>query len=303
MTGSKSMTGLQSMTGHGRAQQIEEGLSIDAEVRSVNNRFLKVTFKLHESLAFLENQIEGLVREKVRRGSVHVTLRLSGGSAAMANKVSESTLKSYLDQVRSGVGNGYGSGYTIVVELGSALQLPGVLLPNPGPEPEKLTALALSTIGQALDNLNRMRQIEGEQMGKELTESAAKVRAISDQIEARAPNVSIDYRKRLESRVRSALAEMIPTVGEIDVLREVVQFSDRCDIREEIVRLYSHLEQFHSALSDKESQGRRLDFLIQEIAREANTIGAKANDATIAHGVVSIKTTIEQMRELVQNVE
>lgn len=294
------MTGLQSMTGHGRAQQVDEGLSIDAEVRSVNNRFLKVTYKLHESLAFLENQIEGLVREKVRRGSVHVTLRLSGGAVAMANRVSESTLKSYLDQVVRSVGV---QGYLISIELGSALQLPGVLLPNPGSEPEKLTALALSTLGQALDNLNRMRQIEGQQMGKELTESAAKVRAISDQIEARAPHVLIDYRKRLEARVRSALAEMLPTVGEIDVLREVVQFSDRCDIREEIVRLHSHLEQFHSALCDKESQGRRLDFLIQELARETNTIGAKANDATVAHGVVSIKTTIEQMRELVQNVE
>lgn len=294
------MTGLQSMTGHGRAQQVDEGLSIDAEVRSVNNRFLKVTYKLHESLTFLENQIEGLVREKVRRGSVHVTLRLSGGAVAMANRVSESTLKSYLDQVVRSVGV---QGYLISIELGSILQLPGVLLPNPGSEPEKLTALALSTLGQALDNLNRMRQIEGQQMGKELTESAAKVRAISDQIEARAPHVLIDYRKRLEARVRSALAEMLPTVGEIDVLREVVQFSDRCDIREEIVRLYSHLEQFHSALGDKESQGRRLDFLIQELARETNTIGAKANDATIAHGVVSIKTTIEQMRELVQNVE
>ena len=294
------MTGLQSMTGHGRAQQVDEGLSIDAEVRSVNNRFLKVTYKLHESLAFLENQIEGLVREKVRRGSVHVTLRLSGGAVAMANRVSESTLKSYLDQVVRSVGV---QGYLISIELGSILQLPGVLLPNPGSEPEKLTALALSTLGQALDNLNRMRQIEGQQMGKELIESAAKVRAISDQIEARAPHVLIDYRKRLEARVRSALAEMLPTVGEIDVLREVVQFSDRCDIREEIVRLYSHLEQFHSALGDKESQGRRLDFLIQELARETNTIGAKANDATIAHGVVSIKTTIEQMRELVQNVE
>lgn len=294
------MTGLQSMTGHGRAQQVDEGLSIDAEVRSVNNRFLKVTYKLHESLAFLENQIEGLVREKVRRGSVHVTLRLSGGAVAMANRVSESTLKSYLDQVVRSVGV---QGYLISIELGSILQLPGVLLPNPGSEPEKLTALALSTLGQALDNLNRMRQIEGQQMGKELTESAAKVRAISDQIEARAPHVLIDYRKRLESRVRSALAEMLPTVGEIDVLREVVQFSDRCDIREEIVRLHSHLEQFHSALGDKESQGRRLDFLIQELARETNTIGAKANDATVAHGVVSIKTMIEQMRELVQNVE
>ncbi|MCY3004735.1 MAG: YicC family protein [Planctomycetota bacterium] len=292
------MTGLQSMTGHGRAQQTDDGLALEAEVRSVNNRFLKVTYKLHESLGFLENQIEGLVREKVRRGSVHVSLRVTGGATGMASMVSVSTLKSYLDQTKSVAFLG-----GISIELGSVLQLPGVLLPNPGPEPEKLTALALSTIGQALDELNRMRQIEGGQMAKELIEAASKVRAISGQIEARAPNVLIDYRKRLESRVRSALAEMLPTVGEIDVLREVVQFSDRCDIREEIVRLYSHLDQFLGALSDRESQGRRLDFLIQEIARETNTIGAKANDATIAHGVVSIKTTVEQMRELVQNVE
>lgn len=286
------------MTGHGRAQQTDDGLALEAEVRSVNNRFLKVTYKLHESLGFLENQIEGLVREKVRRGSVHVSLRVTGGATGMASMVSVSTLKSYLDQTKSVAFLG-----GISIELGSVLQLPGVLLPNPGPEPEKLTALALSTIGQALDELNRMRQIEGGQMAKELIEAASKVRAISGQIEARAPNVLIDYRKRLESRVRSALAEMLPTVGEIDVLREVVQFSDRCDIREEIVRLYSHLDQFLGALSDRESQGRRLDFLIQEIARETNTIGAKANDATIAHGVVSIKTTVEQMRELVQNVE
>jgi uncharacterized protein (TIGR00255 family) len=292
------MTGLQSMTGHGRAQQTEEGLWIEAEVRSVNNRFLKVTYKLHESLGFLENQIEGLVREKVRRGSVHVALRVTGGSAGMASMVSVSTLKSYLDQTRSVAFLG-----GISIELGSVLQLPGVLLPNPGPEPEKLTALAFSTINQALDDLNRMRQIEGGQMAKELIEAATNVRGISAQIELRAPNVLIDYRKRLESRVRSALAEMLPTVGEIDVLREVVQFSDRCDIREEIVRLHSHLDQFLGALNEKDSQGRRLDFLIQEIARETNTIGAKANDATIAHGVVSIKTTVEQMRELVQNVE
>jgi len=292
------MTGLQSMTGHGRAQQTEEGLWIEAEVRSVNNRFLKVTYKLHESLGFLENQIEGLVREKVRRGSVHVALRVTGGSAGMASMVSVSTLKSYLDQTRSVAFLG-----GISIELGSVLQLPGVLLPNPGPEPEKLTALAFSTINQALDDLNRMRQIEGGQMAKELIEAATNVRGISAQIELRAPNVLIDYRKRLESRVRSALAEMLPTVGEIDVLREVVQFSDRCDIREEIVRLHSHLDQFLGALNEKDSQGRRLDFLIQEIARETNTIGAKANDATIAHGVVSINTTVEQMRELVQNVE
>jgi uncharacterized protein (TIGR00255 family) len=115
--------------------------------------------------------------------------------------------------------------------------------------------------------------------------------------------VIAEYRKRLESRVRTALNDLGHSADELDILREVLQFSDRCDVREELVRLSSHLDRFEEALDGAESQGRRLDFLIQEIFRETNTIGAKANDATIAHYVVSIKTFVEQMRELVQNVE
>jgi uncharacterized protein (TIGR00255 family) len=148
-----------------------------------------------------------------------------------------------------------------------------------------------------------MRKIEGEQMAKELLEAIANVAQRVDEIEQRAPNVVSDYRKRLENRVRAALSDLVPSVGEIDLLREVIQFSDRSDIREEIVRLKSHLDQFVETVSAKESQGRRLDFLTQEIGRETNTIGAKANDAAIAHLVVAIKTTVEQIRELVQNVE
>lgn len=293
------MTGLQSMTGHGRAQQNSDGLAIEAEVRSVNNRFLKVSCKLHESLAYLENHIESLVRENVRRGSVHVSLRVSGSAEWSASKVCVATLQAYLDQLRLAID----PSTTVTIELGSALQLPGVLLPSQGPDPDKVTALGLSTLTEALDHLNRMRKIEGEQMGKELIDAVSQIRTISGQIESRAPDVVGDYRKRLETRVKAALAQMVPSVGELDLLREVVQFSDRCDIREEIVRLQSHLDQFQETIHERESQGRRLDFLTQEIARETNTIGAKANDATIAHHVVAIKTTVEQMRELVQNVE
>jgi uncharacterized protein (TIGR00255 family) len=293
-------TGLQSMTGHGRAQLASEGLAVEAEVRSVNNRFLKVSFKLHESLAFLETQLESAVREKIRRGSVHVVLRLSGSSNLAACSVALATLKSYIDQAQQAIRP---TGVLWSMELGAALQLPGVLVPSEAPDPERVTALALATMGQALDDLNRMRRVEGAQMGRELVAAVGSVRSLCDQIEARAPGVVEDYRKRLEARVRTALADMLPSVGEIDVLREVVQFSDRCDIREEIVRLRSHLDQFLDTINEKESQGRRLDFLTQEIARETNTIGAKANDAAIAHRVVAIKTIVEQIRELVQNVE
>jgi len=293
------MAGLLSMTGHGRALQSSEGLSIEVEVRSVNNRFLKVTYKLHESLGYLENQIESLIRKKLRRGSVHVLIRASGTANLSANKVSVATLMSYIDQARKAME----FPDLMKVELGTALQLPGVLIPNEGPDPEKVTNLTLSTVSQALDHLNRMRKVEGDQMAKEFIDVIGKVQCLSGEIETRAPLVLSDYRKRLESRVKSALEELVPSIGEIDVLREVVQFSDRSDIREEIVRLNSHLQQFLTTIDQQDSQGRRLDFLTQEIARETNTIGAKANDATIAHHVVAIKTAIETVRELVQNVE
>ena len=293
------MLGLVSMTGHGRAQQTSDALAIDVEVRSVNNRFLKVTAKLHESLSFLEPQIESTVRDKVRRGTVHVSIRVSGAANLSAQKVCVQTLRSYLDQAYQTLV----SSTLISVELGSVLQLPGVLVPSEGTDPEKVAGLVLSTLEKALEDLNRMRKIEGEQMAKELLEAIANVAQRVDEIEQRAPNVVSDYRKRLENRVRAALSDLVPSVGEIDLLREVIQFSDRSDIREEIVRLKSHLDQFVETVRAKDSQGRRLDFLTQEIGRETNTIGAKANDSAIAHLVVAIKTTVEQIRELVQNVE
>jgi len=293
------MLGLVSMTGHGRAQQTSDALAIDVEVRSVNNRFLKVTAKLHESLSFLEPQIESTVRDKVRRGTVHVSIRVSGAANLSAQKVCLQTLKSYIDPAYRPLL----PTVLISVELGSVLQLPGVLVPSEGTDPEKVAGLVLSTLEKALEDLNRMRKIEGEQMAKELLEAIANVAQRVDEIEQRAPNVVSDYRKRLESRVRAALSDLVPSVGEIDLLREVIQFSDRSDIREEIVRLKSHLDQFVETVRAKDSQGRRLDFLTQEIGRETNTIGAKANDSAIAHLVVAIKTTVEQIRELVQNVE
>jgi uncharacterized protein (TIGR00255 family) len=293
------MLGLVSMTGHGRAQQTSDALAIDVEVRSVNNRFLKVTTKLHESLSFLEPQIENTVRDKVRRGTVHVSIRVSGTANLSAQKVCVQTLRSYLDQAYQTLV----SSTLISVELGSVLQLPGVLLPSEGVDPEKITGVVLSTLKEALDDLNRMRKSEGDQMAKELLEAIDIATQRVDEIELRAPGVLTDYLTRLETRVRAALSELVPNVGQIDLLREVVQFSDRSDIREEIVRLKSHLKQFVDTLKANDSQGRRLDFLTQEIGRETNTIGAKANDAAIAHLVVAIKTTVEQIRELVQNVE
>ena len=289
-----------SMTGQGRAKLAVDGMEIEAEVRSVNNRFLKVTFKLTEPLSPFELAMENLVREHLKRGSVHVFVRYAGTGQSQTAGINTDLLQHYLSQTIEAVRK---TGHLLTMELGSVLNLPGVLVPGNMADDGALSDLTLKTLTAALLDLNRMRQTEGNAMGRQLVELVRSVRELRGQIETRAPEVIAEYRKRLESRVRTALNDLGHSADELDILREVLQFSDRCDVREELVRLSSHLDRFEEALDGAESQGRRLDFLIQEIFRETNTIGAKANDATISHYVVSIKTSVEQMRELVQNVE
>ena len=289
-----------SMTGQGRAKLAVDGMEIEAEVRSVNNQFLKVTFKLTEPLSPFELAMENLVREHLKRGSVHVFVRYAGTGQSQTAAINTDLLQHYLSQTIVAVRK---TGQLLTLELGSVLNLPGVLVPGNMTDDGALSDLTLKTLTAALLDLNRMRQTEGNAMGRQLVELVRSVRELRGQIETRAPEVIAEYRKRLDSRVRTALNDLGHSADELDILREVLQFSDRCDVREELVRLSSHLDRFEEALDGAESQGRRLDFLIQEIFRETNTIGAKANDATIAHYVVSIKTSVEQMRELVQNVE
>lgn len=291
---------LQSMTGHGHASGSHGELSIDVEIRTVNNRFLKVSTRLSDIVASMDPKIEGVVRESLRRGTVNVSIRVGHSMQGNAPQVQLETLKSYISQVSSLLREG---GHAIQLELGSLLQLPGVLASPTFDDIEALEESVTTVLRQALLDLNRMRAVEGDAMAQQLSEGVLQIRSFRQNILERAPLVIDEYRRRLETRVRSSLAELGHSSSEIDVLREVLQHSDRCDIREELVRLESHLEQFQQSMRHSESQGRRLDFLIQELFRETNTIGSKANDATIAHSVVSIKTIIEQMRELVQNIE
>jgi uncharacterized protein (TIGR00255 family) len=291
---------LQSMTGQGHASGVYGQLSIEIEVRTVNNRFLKLTSKLSEMIGSMEPILEGVVRECLRRGTVSLSVRVWQKDQSQAAKVCVETLRSYLQQVL--VANSV-AGVSLHMELGSVLQLPGVLDSPEWEGGEGLQSAVVDVLRAALEQLNGMRTREGASMEKQLSQALLDIAGVRVQIEARAPGVIDDYRKRLESRMRTALAEHGKSVAEFDLLREVLLHSDRCDIREELVRLDSHLDQFRRSIHDGEAAGKRLDFLIQELFRETNTIGSKANDATISHHVVTIKTIIEQMRELVQNVE
>lgn len=288
------------MTGHGQASQRQGDFSIDVEIRTVNNRYLKVVSKISEAASAIEPQLESIIREFLKRGSVTISIRVTQVGRSNAATINQKTLEDYLTQSKSvsdrlGIQFGY--------DLGQLLLLPGVLESNRQQEDEQLLEVVHLTVQTALKDLQSMRLKEGEAMRSQFMESLAQIAVHKSLIEARAPDVVADYRQKMELRVRNGLAQVGHQVSEVDLLREVLAHADRCDISEEITRLGSHLKQFQDALSTTESQGRRLDFLIQELFRETNTIGSKANDAQVSQLVVSIKTGIEQMRELVQNVE
>jgi uncharacterized protein (TIGR00255 family) len=288
------------MTGHGHASSNHDPFAIEVEARTVNNRFLKVSSKISDLVAPIEFQLDGIVRDFIRRGSVSISVRVTRQNRLEAANICCETLRGYVIAAEAAM---QGFNIPCSMDLGTMLLLPGVIEPPVATDSEELLRWVTDTIRAALEDLNRMRTQEGEAMASQLREDIRQIRDLRAKIEHRAPRVLEEYRTRLEAKVRSALLELGHSTEQIDIIREVIVFSDRCDIREELVRLASHLDQFENSLRAAESQGRRLDFLVQEMLRETNTIGSKANDAAIAHDVVSIKALIEQVREMVQNVE
>lgn len=290
------------MTGQGEARVAAEDLSVAVEVRSVNNRFLKVAARVSESIASLESAIEGWVRQKVGRGAVSIQVRVQAPNAVPSLGINADALRRYMEQSLA-VAQEFNR--PIHLSPGEYLMLPGVV---DSPEPsamfdDRIPALVETAVLEALDQLNAMRSREGENMANELRAIAQQLESLLASIRERAPKVLSEYRNRLDARVRQTLSEYQIEVPMLDLLREVHLYSDKIDIHEELVRFDSHLSQFRAAMSAPESQGRKLDFIIQEFFREASTIGAKANDATISNLVVEIKTRIEQAREIIQNVE
>lgn len=293
---------LLSMTGQGQGRKTMGASEVSVEVRAVNNRHLKLQTRVSECLSGLEPEIEALIRSSLRRGSLQLNVQVSGHVATSNYRLQEAVVAGYVAQCQQVAAR---IGMVADLELGDLLQLPGVIVEGRGDTEiaDDLKQLVLETVEEALSCLNRMRRAEGESMATELSRQLDQLTQITDQIEQRAPSVVEEYRQRLQGRLIQALAEVGAKLQETDVVREVLLMADKADVREEIVRLRSHITQFRSLLTSPESQGRKLDFLIQEMFRETNTIGSKASDAQIAQRVVDVKTAIEQMRELVQNVE
>lgn len=292
------------MTGYGEARHQGDALTLSIELRSVNNRYLKVSLRATEPYHLLEPEFERVIRAQVRRGTVQVHLHSERQYAPADFRVNATALRSYLGQLRS-VAAELGLRDQGDALLGQVLALPGVV-PEPGSTQEGVAdqwPLVERVLNNALAKLQAMRQEEGRAMAQELLQHRDFIAERLDQIRRRAPGVVDAYRDRLHDRVRKLLNELDVELDRSDLIKEVSIFAERSDIAEEIVRLASHLDQFQEIMKESESPGRKLEFLTQEMFREANTIGSKASDVEISRQVVEIKGTLEKIRELVQNVE
>jgi len=291
---------IRSMTGFGAAAAEQDGARYAVEIRSVNNRFFKAVLRLPDSLLSLEGEIEAQVSRRLQRGSVQVAVRVVDTSERAAGRVNIEVLRAYLRQFESLATDGARP------SPASLLGLPGVVVDDSA---ERLASQArpvlTALIDQACDRVMQMRTTEGETLRRTLVQLGGDIERGVASIRQRIPEVSEQYRTRLIMRMRSMLAELGAGVREEDVIREVAAFSERSDVAEEVARLEGHLDQFRTLIdpAHPEPIGRTLDFLAQEMLREANTVASKSADVEVSRRIVEVKSAIDRIKEQSQNAE
>lgn len=293
------------MTGFGEGRSSTSGVSLTVEVRAVNNRHLKVAVRGSDPYPMLEPEIEKTIRQKIRRGTITVVIRAHREGSNITTPLNQEVLARYIQQIQQTADKlGIRDASAL---MGGVLTLPGVTNPSladPGRPCEEEMAVFEEALGKALESLQKMRHTEGQAMASELMGHHDRVGTYLNAIRGIVPQVAANYRNRTKERVRTALADSNISLRDEDLIREVAIFAERIDISEEIMRLSSHLDQFQSVIrEDNDAPGRRLEFLVQEMGRETNTIGSKSGDVTISRHVVEIKAELEKIREMVQNVE
>ncbi len=293
---------ISSMTGFGEATAEADGIVYTVEIRAVNNRFFKPHLRLPDIAAYLEADIEMIHREKIHRGAVHYSLRMKNVSGQALFEIDEHALAAYMSKLGALAG---GAESNCRIDLAALLSLPGIVQPvSPDSEQsEKMKQVILSLTEQAIDRLKEMRAQEGKALAEDLIANCNVIAEKLQHIRGRSETVMQEYHEKLRKRVAQLLSDGNLKIDEETLAREVAVFADRCDISEELIRLASHIEQFGKCCRRDDHAGRRLDFISQEMLREANTIGSKASDAQISQWVIDIKCAVDRIKEQVQNVE
>ena len=291
---------IRSMTGYGRGQQLLHGRSITVEIRSVNHRYFEFSCRTPRGCAFLEDRLKRTLQQAISRGKVEVSLTLQTvESRSGAVAVDHALAGQYLTALRA-LGAEYG--LTDDLTLSTVARLPDLFTVCRGEEDEEeLAADVLSVLQEALDRFVAMREAEGERLRADVLSRLFTLEEHLAFVEERSPQTVAEYRARLTAKLNELLGGAV--ADEARILTEAAIVADRLAVDEETVRLHSHIAQLRGILDCAEPVGRKLDFLVQEMNRETNTIGSKCSDTAIAGHVVEMKSEIEKIREQIQNIE
>jgi uncharacterized protein (TIGR00255 family) len=290
---------MRSMTGFGLGEVPLENGRLGLEIRGVNHRFLDVRVRVPRELGDLAGFVEQIAREKLTRGRYEVAMRVEGmaiGAPVIDRDRARAAYRA-LCELRDELAPGSD------VPLSLLGAIPELFVSSVDREIDRVRDAARAAFDAAVSSLDAMRAREGAALREDLVKRLETIRRRARDVERRSPDVLDAHRKRLRDRAERLRAAVEVDVDAARLEQEIAMFAERCDICEELTRLESHCAQFAALLASEEPVGRRLDFLLQEMAREANTVGAKSPDAQIAHAVVEVKAEIERMREQVQNVE
>lgn len=293
---------IKSMTGFGRCETVIDGREISVEIKSVNHRYFEFSCRTPRGYAFLDDKLKSYVNSRVSRGKIDVFVSIGANEEIPSEvTVNHQLVSGYLNAMHEICENHNVEDDVTVTQLS---RFPDVFTVHKAAEDEeKIIADVLSATQTALDSFVSMRETEGEKMKADILSRANTILSIVGEIEERSPKTVVEYENRLKERIEQTLASYNMEIDEQRILTEVAIFADKVAVAEETVRLRSHFEQLSQFLEYNEPVGRKIDFIIQEMNREANTIGSKVQDAELAHKVVEIKSEIEKIREQVQNIE
>ena len=291
---------MKSMTGYGRARQVLHGRTVTVELRAVNHRYLDCTVKAPRQFGFLDDAVKKAAAARIARGKTEIYVSVEtdeGGDLSVT--VNHALAERYLTALRE-LSEKYGLRDDVTVM--SLAKMPDVLgSERIEQDADELTQDVLTVFSEACDGFDQMREREGEKLAEDVRSRAAVIETLVTEVEKRSPERVAEYREKLLARMREALEGT--DVDETRIVTEAAIYADKTAVDEETVRLRSHLQQLDGMLNEEKPVGRKLDFLVQEMNREANTIGSKANDVSMAQTVVNIKSEIEKIREQIQNIE
>ena len=293
---------IKSMTGFGDASDQIDGMKYFIEIKTVNNRYLKTSVKISEGAAFMTDEIDKLLRSCINRGTLNFSLKIQSASDRGLFEIDENTIQAYIKKLTTIAEQ---NNIDTRIDITSLLTIPGIVQPALPDErqAEKIRASVIALTQQALEKLDLMRTQEGKTLADDLIVYCDAIVQKLDVIRRKSPLVVQEYHDKLKKRVDDLLAAARLELDSETLAREVAIFAEKCDIAEEITRLNSHLAQFKAFCKEDTNSGRKLDFVTQEMLREANTIASKASNEVICQSVIDIKCSIDRIKEQVQNIE